>query len=125
MKIIVSATAADVNAPADSRFGRAPFFALYDSEAKSLSFHPNLGIQSAHGAGVQASQMVIDLGAEVVITGQLGPNSWDILHRAGVKCMQGQGISVQDWLDAYNNGSLGEIPQAGGAHGGQRLRRGN
>src|SRR3989339_773758 len=102
MKIVFTATGKDKSSNLDMRFGRAQGFILLDEDTKKISWHSNeQNIEAAHGAGIQAGQTVIDLGAEVVITGgDFGPKAYDVLQKAGIKMHTNVGsISINE---AYN-----------------------
>ncbi len=87
MKIAISATRPGDGATLERRFGRCPFFAVYDSEAKTFEWYENEGIKAASGAGTGAAQSLLDRGVEVVISGQFGPKAMAVLEAGGVKML--------------------------------------
>ena len=66
-------------------FGRAKYFALYDTESKELTFMDNPGASQPRGAGVAAVQAVADKGAKKVIAGHVGPNAAQALESNGIE----------------------------------------
>jgi len=84
MKIVVSSQGETLDAPASSVFGRCPTFVFIDSETMSTEAVPNPAMSQGGGAGIQAAQFVVNQGAEAVLTGNLGPNAFDVLQAAGV-----------------------------------------
>ena len=91
MRVVVSATDQSIDAPMDQRFGRAPWFVLVDSETGEWSAHANAAVESGHGAGIEASRAVAGLGAEAIITGDVGPNAHRILEAAGIPVYSARG----------------------------------
>lgn len=109
MKIILTAKGKESTSPIDERFGRAEYFVLYDNETKSYSVINNPGQHENSGAGVKASQIVIDAGADVVITGSLGPKAFMVLGDAGVKGYQNYPGTLEEMVVAYEEGKLQEL----------------
>jgi len=55
-----------MESPVDSRFGRAAFFLVVDTESGSVETHSNdQNVNAAQGAGIQAAEAVARLGADV------------------------------------------------------------
>ena len=107
MKIAVSASGTSLDAPVDSRFGRAAYFVVVDSESGAFQAHENSqNLNAAQGAGIQSAETVSRLGAEVVITGHCGPKAFRVLNAAAIKILVGAEGSVQSAVDAFRAGIL-------------------
>jgi predicted Fe-Mo cluster-binding NifX family protein len=106
MKIAVSATGPDLDAPADSRFGRCPWFVFVQLEDMSCEGVPNLSATLGSGSGIQAARLVADRGASVVLTGSCGPNAWDTLAAADVDVVLGCEGTVRQLVERYRDGRL-------------------
>ena len=108
MKVAISAQSDTIDALVDPRFGRARWFIVADSESDTWEAHDNAAnVDASGGAGVQAGTTVASLGAEAVITGNVGPNAHKVLAAADIAIYQADnGISVRDALAALNNGKL-------------------
>ena len=115
-KICVTASAPDLEAPIDPRFGRCAYFIFANSDTMEFEAIPNEGISVSGGAGVKAAQTVSDKGVEVVITGRVGPNAYPALENAGIKIMLCSTGSVHSAINLYRQGSLELIKTAGPAH---------
>jgi predicted Fe-Mo cluster-binding NifX family protein len=127
MKICVSAFSGSLDAEVDSRFGRCAYFVIVDSETMEFNAISNDSINAAHGAGIQAAQTVANMGVEVIITGNVGPNAFSVLSAAGIKIVTGASGTVREVVEKYMKGQLKEIgnPTVGGHFGmGRRLGRG-
>jgi predicted Fe-Mo cluster-binding NifX family protein len=119
MKICVSASSDSLDANVDPRFGRCPYFVIVDSETMEFSAISNDSTNAAHGAGIQAAQTVVNRGAKVVITGNIGPNAFNVLSAAGIKLVTGVSGSIRDAVEKYKSGQLQETgnPTVGGHFG--------
>jgi predicted Fe-Mo cluster-binding NifX family protein len=104
MKIAVSATVPDLNADIDPRFGRCQYFIIVDSDTMEFEAVKNESMMAAGGAGISAAQMIAKKGAEVVLTGNCGPNAHDTLSAAGVQVITGVTGQVKAAIDAFNKG---------------------
>ncbi|MDK2974900.1 MAG: hypothetical protein PWP08_1271 [Methanofollis sp.] len=110
MKLCVTAKANDVDALAEERFGRAPYFAIFDEESGAETTVQNAGAAGAGGVGVRAAQTMVDNGVKVLITGQIGGNANAALSAAGIEVYEYRaGGSVKDAVAAYRAGKLSRI----------------
>jgi len=117
MTIIVSATAPDLDAAVDPRFGRAAFFIAIDPSTMAWQAHPNAAINASGGAGTQAAQFVAGLKAEAVISGAFGPNAFSALEAAGITMyLCGQAGTARQAAEDYQAGRLerANLPSRGG-----------
>ncbi|HDT11353.1 MAG TPA: dinitrogenase iron-molybdenum cofactor biosynthesis protein [bacterium] len=119
MKICVSAFSDSLDANVDSRFGRCAYFVIVDSETMEFNAISNPSSSAAHGAGIQAAQTVANLGVEVIITGNVGPNAFNVLSASGIKIVTGASGSVREAVEKYKKGQLKEVgnPTVGGHFG--------
>lgn len=102
MKIAVPTSGNDLNADVDQRFGRCPRFLIVESETMEFRVVVNPAALQGGGAGTRAAQLVIDAGAKVVLAGEVGPNAYDVLERAGIRVVARVNGNVQDALDLLN-----------------------
>jgi predicted Fe-Mo cluster-binding NifX family protein len=119
MKICVSSTGKDLNASVDQRFGRCQYFLIVDTETMQVKTIANESALSAGGAGIQAAQIVTKEDVGSVITGNIGPNAFQILQAAGIKVFTGAEGKIKDAIESYKNGKLNETGLANvGSHSG-------
>jgi predicted Fe-Mo cluster-binding NifX family protein len=119
MTICITATGGDLDASIDQVFGRARFFLFVDSETREVAAVENS--PGAHGAGVQAAQLLAERGATVLITGNVGPNAYQGLSAAGIEIYTGASGTSRKALADYEAGLLSQtdVPTRPG-HGGRR-----
>ncbi|WP_138203565.1 NifB/NifX family molybdenum-iron cluster-binding protein [Haloimpatiens lingqiaonensis] len=118
MKIAVSASGKAVYDLLDVRFGRCEYFQIHDTENGEVKVVENSGKISGGGAGIAAAQQLIDEGIDTIITGNLGPNAFEIIEKADVKVYKSEGISISEVLKKHKNGELSELKTAAPAHNG-------
>jgi predicted Fe-Mo cluster-binding NifX family protein len=119
MKICVSATAKNLEAQLDPRFGRCPYFVIVESETMQFEAIANVASGAVGGAGIQAAQTIANKGAKVVITGNVGPNAFGALSATGIEIVTGASGTVKEVVDRYRSGKLQRTgaPTVGGHHG--------
>lgn len=125
MKIVVTSNGADLDAQASPVFGRCPWYLFVDTDTMEFEAVENPAVGTASGAGIQAAQFVVEQRAEALVTGNVGPNAFDVLRSADVPVyLLGDG-TVRDAVEAYKEGELSEVGGATGpAHAGLGRGRG-
>ena len=109
MRIVFTTKGNSWDSMMDPRFGRSEMFLVYDDEADVLEEVSNSEAEAMqHGVGMQTSKKMINLKADVVITGNgAGGNALNILKDTGIKLYMGVGeITVKEAYDAYKKGDL-------------------
>ena len=125
MKIAVSATGNNLDSAIDPRFGRCAYFLVVDTENMSLEAFSNESSVLGGGAGIQSAQFVSSKGAQVLITGNCGPNAVQALSAAGVKVVLGQSGTVREATERFKRGELNASSAANvGTHSGMGDGRG-
>jgi predicted Fe-Mo cluster-binding NifX family protein len=131
MKIVVSANGADLDAPASPVFGRCLTYIFVETEMagkdRPLAFEAveNPAINAAGGAGIQAAQFIVGRGAQAVVTGNVGPNAFNVFQSAGVPIYLFGGGTVREAIGAFSAGKLQSVADANvQAHAGMSTGRG-
>jgi predicted Fe-Mo cluster-binding NifX family protein len=106
MKIVISAQGENLDAPASPVFGRCPAYLFVDAETMQFEAMPNPAMNQGGGAGIQAAQFVVERGAQAVLTGNLGPNAFDVLQAAGVPGYLVAEGTVRQAVEAFQAGQL-------------------
>ena len=113
MKVIVTSQGNELSSEIDLRFGRARWLIVFDSDTEGFQALDNeLNLNAAQGAGIQTGQNIANLGADAVITGNVGPNAFKTLAAAKVKVFLAEKQTVQQAIDSYKSGKLKEVDQA-------------
>lgn len=119
MKICISSKGKDRESLLDKRFGRCDYFQIYDTETGDFRVLENESKMSNGGAGIAASNLLIDENVDVVITGNLGPNAFGVIEEGGIKPYTSESIAISSVLEKYENGELKEIKSSGPANSGK------
>ncbi len=83
------------------RFGRAPNLIIVevsDSDVKNLSVVQNPGSIASSGAAIKTVQKLTDLGVDMIVAGDFGPNATTALDGVGIKYKRLSGISIKEAL---------------------------
>ena len=113
MKLVIPCQLKNENAEIDSRFGRANYFLLVDTESDERNFIDNVqNLQSPSGAGIQSAQIVVNAGADAVLTGHCGPKAFRALCAAGIAVYTNVTGSVDDAVNDFKQGNLKKAEQA-------------
>jgi len=108
MKIVVSATGSDINSKVDPRFGRCQYLIFVDTDTMDFEAQDNAASAAGGGAGIATGQEVVNKEAQVVLTGNIGPNAHNVLSQAGIQVMTGVSGKVRDAVEAFKKGDLNE-----------------
>ncbi|HPW45975.1 MAG TPA: NifB/NifX family molybdenum-iron cluster-binding protein [bacterium] len=107
MKVAITSSGKSPDSEVDQRFGRASYFAIYDTENDTFSFADNAqNFNAANGAGIQSAQNVASAGAQVLITGNCGPKAFRTLSAAGIKVVIGATGTVKEAATKFKNGEM-------------------
>jgi predicted Fe-Mo cluster-binding NifX family protein len=106
MKIAVTSTGQTMDSQVDQRFGRTAYFIIFDTETMVFRAIENENVAAAGGAGISSAKTVIDAGAEVVLTGNCGPNAEHTLSAAGAKLYTGVTGTVAEAVELFKSGKF-------------------
>jgi predicted Fe-Mo cluster-binding NifX family protein len=119
MKVVVSSEGENLDAAASPVFGRCPTFIFVDPETLEFDALPNPAMNQGGGAGIQAAQFVVNQGVQAVLTGNLGPNAFDVLQAASVPGYLIPDGTIRQAVEAYKMGQLQSMEGANvAAHAG-------
>ncbi len=114
MKIAITSNGATLDGPTSPVFGRCPMVVLVETETLQFEAIENPAIAASSGAGIQAAQLVIERGAQAVVTGNVGPNALQVFQAAGVPIYHVKDGTVREAVEAFKAGKLqpSAIPNA-------------
>lgn len=122
MKLAISVSGDTLDSAFDARFGRAASFCVVDAETGAWTTHANPALAAAGGAGVQAAQFIVKLGAQAVVSGAYGPKAYEALSAAAIPMFlapTNEERSAADILALFTAGQLSQPASAthDGHHG--------
>ena len=112
MKIAFTSKSNNLESEIDPRFGRCSYFLIVDTDTMSFVCLSNESAMASGGAGIQAAQNVAKTGAEVVVTGNMGPNAFQTLSAAGIRVFTGANGTVKEAIEKYKKGELKKTESA-------------
>lgn len=119
MKIFIPVDEATQESLVCRVFGRAPYFAVVDTDTEGMEFIENQGAQAQGGAGIKAAQQIVNSGANVILAPQCGQNAADVLQAGAVKMYLSINGTLGVNLKAYEQGGLQPLIEIHeGFHGG-------
>jgi len=109
MKIVIPADVNRTDSQVSLAFGRAPYFAVYNTETCNTDFISNSAAESSGGAGIKAAQALVNLGAEAMISFRCGENAAAVLNSSGIKMFQAEAGSVALNVKLYTESRLNAL----------------
>lgn len=109
MKVAIASTGENLNSQASPVFGRSSHLILVnvvDGDFKDVKAIPNPATNATGGAGIQTARIVGDEKAEVVISGSVGPNAFEVLNQLGIKAYKMVPGTVEENLTLLTQGKL-------------------
>jgi predicted Fe-Mo cluster-binding NifX family protein len=106
VKIVVTSSSTDLDAPTSRVFGRAPFYVLVDTETMSFEALENPERRALRGVGFYSPEWIVERGAQAVVTGSVGPNAFRVLQDLGLPVYLSAGGTVRKAVEAYRAGRL-------------------
>ena len=113
MKIAISANGPTLDAEASQIFGRSAAHVFVDTDTMTWEALDNAAIGAAGGAGIQSAQFVVQQGVQAVVSGNVGPNAFQVFRAAGIPVYQHRGGTVRQVVAAFKAGQLSSL---GGAN---------
>lgn len=114
MKLAITAQGTELESAVDPRFGRARHFLLVDSESGQFTVHDNVqNLNAQQGAGIQSAQAIARLGAQALLTGNVGPKAFATLQAANIPVYTGANGTVAQAVEAFR---AGQLQRAGAAN---------
>jgi len=110
MKICFSASGENEKSMLNARFGRCPYFLVFDTDSKQWQAVNNQAAAEFRGAGISAAQKVADLGCQIIVTGNMGPNAFNVMSTSNIKIYLGDlGKNIIDNLAMFEDNKLKEL----------------
>lgn len=106
MKIAVPVDEKSLDSTVCISYGRTPLFLFYDTDTKVVDYIDNSAAASQGGAGIKASQSIVDKGAQVVLTIRCGENAAEVLQSADIKIYKATFKTAQENIENFLNGKL-------------------
>jgi predicted Fe-Mo cluster-binding NifX family protein len=111
MKIAIPSEGTNLQSNVSQSFGRCEYFVVVDTDINNFEVIDNTAISSEGGAGIKASQSVVDSGAKAVITFHLGQNAADVLNAADIKILKAVQGDIENVVSKFKSNQLEELTE--------------
>ena len=102
MIVCVPSRGLTVDSQMDDRFGRAAYFAFFDTDSDSVRVELNPHAGGSGGVGPMAAQFLVKNNVQVLIAPRLGGNADEALKASGITViMQNPDVTVQAAYNAW------------------------
>jgi len=113
MRIALTADGTEKTSPVDTRFGRAKWIIVLDTDTGQLEVYDNeVNLTLPQGVGIQTGQNIVNLDVDAIITGNVGPNVYKTLAVTDIRVFLSFGETVEEAVAAFERGELQEVEQA-------------
>ena len=109
MKIAVPVSEKSEVALMARRFGRAPYYLIYDNQNDDIVIVENPAVNARGGAGIQAVEFLISKEVSTVIVPEVGPNAYRVLRSANIDIFHGLDLSSKELIEKWKNNELRKI----------------
>ena len=106
MKIAVTSTGPTLDDNVEARFGRCPYFLIIDTDTMQYEAIENPNIALGGGAGIQSAQLMSEKGVTTVLTGNCGPNAFNVFGQAGIQVIVGVSGVVRNAVEQFKTGAF-------------------
>jgi predicted Fe-Mo cluster-binding NifX family protein len=122
-----------MDAPVEARFGRAPYYIIVDTDTMAHEAIENPNVSAGGGAGIQSAQLIAERDVKFVLTGNCGPNAFNVFGAAGVQIIVGVTGTVIQAVEQFKSGAFAATNQpnvashfgmGGGMGGGRGMGQG-
>ena len=98
----MASTTNEPDASIADKFGRSPYFVIYDSDLDEVTVIANPGAQAEHGAGSKAAKAIVSNGVAVVFAKRFGPTAERVLQSANVKTVVvSESRKIKEYFQEY------------------------
>lgn len=101
MKIAVPSQGNSLDAMMDTRFARAKYFIIYDTNTETFEAIDNeKNAAAGGGVGVKVGQDLANMGVDLAIAPHFGPNAEQVLKAANIAMKTLSDVTVKEAIDA-------------------------
>lgn len=95
MKIAISAQKKSSESNISELFGKSPYFIIFEIKGGKIikiEIIENKNLEQISGSGVEAAKLMMEKNVNIIITGNMGPRSLDMLNKfdVAVYCRKGR-----------------------------------
>lgn len=113
MRIALTTSGNNLDAPLDDHFGRAPKHLIYYTETGVFCVEDNdQNLNTPKGAGIKLAIQLAEEGVDCVITGNCGPKAYATLDAAGIPVYSCKECTIYKAIALFKKGKLKKLQEA-------------
>lgn len=102
MRIAVTSMGDNQESMVSERLGHCSHIIIYDTKSKDFFTLPNPGLLVEDGSGIKTAEAVINVGADILISRQIGMKAYSVLAKEHIRVHLVNTVSrVKDILMSY------------------------
>ena len=101
MKIAIPSTTSDMNGEVEQKLGTAAYLLVVETDDMSFEVMAGPPLSAGPGAGVQIISQVVDMGARVILVGQVAPHIVKTLGKRGINVITRVSGPLNEAVSAY------------------------
>lgn len=109
MNIAVTSTGPTLDDTVEARFGRCAYFLIIDPDTMRCEPIENPNIALGGGAGIQSAQLMSEKRVTTVLTGNCGPNAFNVFGQAGIEVIVGISGAVRKAVEQFKRGAFSSV----------------
>ena len=106
MKIAVTTVGPSLDEQVEARFGRTPYYLFVDTDTMEFEAVQNPNVSAGGGAGIQSAQLMSEHGVQYVLTGNCGPNAFQVFSAAGIQVIVGVSGIARQAVEQFKTGTF-------------------
>ena len=104
MTIAIPVSNENIDSAVDDRFGRCPFFCLYNLETKQIEFKENSLKNGSGGVGPQVVEFLANNGVNKVYAVEFGPKAKEMLDKLKMETQEvNSKQTVREIIELFNH----------------------
>ena len=111
MKIAITSVGPSLDDQVEPRFGRAAYYIIVNTDTMEYEAIENPNVASGGGAGIQSAQLIAGRDVKFVLTGNCGPNAFNVFGTAGVQIIVGVTGTVLQAVEQFKSGAFSATTQ--------------
>ena len=106
MKIAVTTVGPSLDDQVEARFGRTPYYLFVETDTMEFESVQNPNAAAGGGAGIQSAQLMSEHGVQYVLTGNCGPNAFQVFSAAGIQVIVGVSGIARQAVEQFKTGTF-------------------
>jgi predicted Fe-Mo cluster-binding NifX family protein len=105
MKVAITSTGNTLESTLDMSFGRCTYFAIYDTDGRSVEYIFNPNQQAEEGAGTASVHLMASLSVNKIVSGEFGLKTKPLLDSLRIQMivLKAPGKTIREIIEMLNH----------------------